>query len=213
MKFSLRTATIAAVTFLAGLATGISSPVLAVEADRGDTSFRRQIAPAPAFPHFGDPLAPAEAAADAAAPAIPAEAVSQFASLDAAVAAQDDGVSDDELNCLAVAVYFESKGEPLSGQLAVADVILNRTRSGRFPRSVCSVLTQPGQFSFVRGGRMPEVDQNRRAWRTAVAVARVASKALWDSPAEGALFFHARHLSPKWGRNRVASIGNHVFYR
>ncbi len=138
-----------------------------------------------------------------------------FSSLDAAVAAQPATLdaADTELECLAIGIYFESKGEPLNGQLAVADVILNRSTSGRFPESVCSVLKQPGQFSFVRGGRLPSVDTAQRAWKTAVAVARVATRNLWDSPAEGALFFHARHVRPNWGKPRLASIGNHIFYR
>ncbi|MGN5375401.1 cell wall hydrolase [Sphingomonas hankookensis] len=106
-----------------------------------------------------------------------------------------------------------SKGEPLTGQLAVADVILNRATSGRFPTSACAVLTQRGQFSFVKGGRLPDVDTSRPAWKTAVAIARIARQDLWDSPAEGALFFHARRVSPNWGKTRVASLGNHIFYR
>ncbi|KQM90559.1 hypothetical protein ASE70_02745 [Sphingomonas sp. Leaf22] len=136
-----------------------------------------------------------------------------FSTLDAAVAAQTATIDDAELNCLAIGVYYESKGEPLAGQLAVADVILNRTTSGRFPASVCGVLTQRGQFSFVKGGRLPDVDTSRAAWKTAVAIARIATQDLWDSPAEGALFFHARRVSPKWSRTRVASLGNHIFYR
>ncbi len=141
------------------------------------------------------------------------DSTTDFSSLDAAVAAQSASIDDEELNCLAVSIYYESKGEPLAGQLAVADVILNRTTSGRFPASVCSVVKQPGQFSFVKGGKLPEIDTSRRAWKTAVAVARVATKDLWESPAKNALYFHARHLSPNWGKARVASVGNHVFYR
>lgn len=136
-----------------------------------------------------------------------------YASLAAAVAAQPATIDDEELNCIAIGVYYESKGEPLTGQLAVADVILNRTGSGRFPSSACGVLTQRGQFSFVKGGRLPSVDTSRPAWKTAVAIARIARDDLWKSPAKGALFFHARRVSPNWGKTRVASLGNHVFYR
>lgn len=119
----------------------------------------------------------------------------------------------DDLECLATAVYFESKGEPLSGQLAVANVVLNRSRSGRFPASVCGVVTQRGQFGFVRGGRLPDVDTDRRDWKTAVAVAKVAMADAWDTPAPGALYFHARRAAPGWNRAHVVSIGNHIFYR
>jgi spore germination cell wall hydrolase CwlJ-like protein len=135
-----------------------------------------------------------------------------FDSLDAAVAAQD-ATSDDDARCLAGAVYFESKGEPLSGQLAVAQVIINRAKSGRFPASVCSVVKQPGQFSFVRGGTIPDIDASRAGYRTALAVAKVALRAAWDSPAPDALFFHARRVAASARMTKVAAIGNHVFYR
>ena len=136
-----------------------------------------------------------------------------YASLAAAVAAQDAPVSSDaELACMAGAIYFESKGEPLSGQLAVANVILNRAKSGRFPRSICSVIKQPGQFSFVRGGRIPAIGANAM-YRTATAIAQVAIADKWDSPAPNALYFHARRVSPGWRMTKVASIGNHIFYR
>ncbi|NIJ65716.1 cell wall hydrolase [Sphingomonas sp.] len=136
-----------------------------------------------------------------------------FNSLTEAVAAQDAPASlDSELNCLAVSVYYEAKSEPLAGQLAVADVILNRTESGRFPRSVCGVVTQRGQFSFVRGGKLPTPPANGQ-WKKALAVAQVAMKDQWDSPVPEALYFHARYVKPSWKRARVGAVGNHVFYR
>jgi spore germination cell wall hydrolase CwlJ-like protein len=136
-----------------------------------------------------------------------------YATLAAAVAAQPLAVDDDELNCLAAGVYYESKGEPLEGQLAVAEVILNRSTSGRFPSSVCGVLKQRGQFSFVRGGTIPQPPASAKAWRTALAVAKVARADKWDSKVSKALYFHATHVSPGWRRARVGSVGNHIFYR
>lgn len=137
-----------------------------------------------------------------------------FASLGAAVAAQDTpGSLDRELECLAGATYFESRGEPLEGQLAVAEVIINRAESGRFADSICGVVHQRGQFSFVRGGKMPSINRNSRAWREALAVAQVAQDEEWESSASDALFFHARRVSPKWRLKRVAAVGNHIFYR
>ncbi|MFM9827680.1 MAG: cell wall hydrolase [Sphingomonas sp.] len=120
---------------------------------------------------------------------------------------------DSDLRCLASAIYFESKGEPLAGQLAVAEVIMNRAGSGRFPSSICSVVTQPGQFSFVRGGRLPTISSTNRAFRDAVAVAQVALTNSWSSNAPKALYFHARSVKPGWRQLRVATIGNHIFYR
>ena len=119
---------------------------------------------------------------------------------------------DDELRCLAGAVYFESRGESLAGQLAVAHVVINRAKSGRFPKSLCGVVHQPSQFSFVRGGRMPAVRQGTQ-WNNAVAIAQIAREGSWKNQAPGALFFHARYVSPGWRKTRVAAIDNHIFYR
>jgi N-acetylmuramoyl-L-alanine amidase len=119
-----------------------------------------------------------------------------------------------ELECLATGIYFESKGEPLAGQLAVGKVIANRMQSGgRFPASYCGVLFQRGQFSFVHGGRLPAVPRANKQWQTAVAIAKIVDQGLQQSSVGNALFFHARYVSPGWRMKRVASIGNHIFYR
>ena len=119
-----------------------------------------------------------------------------------------------ELECLATGIYFESKSEPLAGQLAVGQVIANRAHSGnRFPPSYCGVLFQRGQFSFVHGRSLPSVSHSNRQWQTAVAIAKIVDQNLKDSVIGNALFFHARYVSPGWHMKRVASIGNHVFYR
>jgi len=120
---------------------------------------------------------------------------------------------DAEANCLATAVFYEARSESLEGQLAVARVIVNRARSARFGDSLCGVILQPRQFSFVRGGVLPRADAKRPAWKTAIAIARIAMDNAWESRAEGALFFHARRVSPSWGRTRIAAIDNHIFYR
>ena len=119
-----------------------------------------------------------------------------------------------ELECLATGIYFESKSEPLAGQLAVGQVIANRTQSGgRFPDSYCGVLFQRGQFSFVHGHSLPSVNHSNRQWQTAVAIAKIVDQGLQSSVAGNALFFHARYVSPGWHMKRVASIGNHIFVR
>lgn len=119
-----------------------------------------------------------------------------------------------ELECLAVGIYFEAKSEPLVGQVAVGEVIANRANSkGRFPGSYCGVLFQRSQFSFIRGRALPSVPRTSKQWRTAVAVAKIVDRDLHDSAADNALFFHAKRVSPRWKLKRVASIGNHVFYR
>lgn len=119
-----------------------------------------------------------------------------------------------ELECLATGIYFESKGEPLAGQLAVGKVIANRADSGgRFPGTFCGVLFQRGQFSFVHGRSLPSVPRTNKQWQTAVAIAKIVDQDLKESPVGNALFFHARYVAPGWHAKRVASIGNHVFYR
>lgn len=120
---------------------------------------------------------------------------------------------DEQTRCLAGAVYFEAKGESLAGQLAVARVIVNRMQSGRFAPTLCGVVYQRGQFSFVRGGAMPAIATQGHAWSEAVAISQIALADAWKNPAEGALFFHARSVSPGWNRARIARIDNHVFYR
>ena len=118
-----------------------------------------------------------------------------------------------EEKCLAGAVYFESKGESLAGQLAVARVVMARSKSGRFASSLCGVVYQKGQFSFVRGGSMPSIATGSNNWRNAVAISKIALANRWKSPVEGALFFHARRVSPGWRLTRIGTIDNHVFYR
>jgi spore germination cell wall hydrolase CwlJ-like protein len=120
---------------------------------------------------------------------------------------------DPEMRCLAGAVYFESKGESLAGQLAVARVVMARSKSGRFPSTMCGVVYQPSQFSFVRGGKMPRIDTGSSHWKNAVAISKIAIDGSWKSPVEGALFFHARYVSPGWRLKRMGSIDNHIFYR
>jgi spore germination cell wall hydrolase CwlJ-like protein len=119
-----------------------------------------------------------------------------------------------ELECLATGIYFESKGEPLAGQLAVGKVIANRAQSGgRFPSTYCGVLFQRGQFSFIRSHSLPSVPHANKQWQTAVALAKIVDQDLQQSLVGNAMFFHARYVSPGWRLKRVASIGNHIFYR
>ncbi len=126
-----------------------------------------------------------------------------------------DTALTEEMRCLAGAVYFEARGEPLAGQLAVAQVIINRSEDKRFPRSYCGVVAQPGQFSFMRGSRMPAIRTGTTAWSRAVAIAEIADKGLWESEAGDAVFFHAKYVRPSWShrKTRLAQIDTHIFYR
>jgi N-acetylmuramoyl-L-alanine amidase len=143
---------------------------------------------------------------------VPVKPTGDLSSLVAQLRSSDPGSR--ELECLAVGIYFESKSEPLAGQLAVGEVIANRANSGgRFPSTYCGVLFQRGQFSFIRGRSLPAVPRAGKQWQTAVAIAKIVDQDLKDSAVGNALFFHAKHVSPRWRLKRVASVGNHVFYR
>ena len=213
---------------VAALTATIIVPAKAGLAAEPLTSVATATLPSVALPDMldpkGEPILTAPQAPDSQAPdtdlqsdttadAVPAAKPSgDLATMVAELRSPDAGSR--ELECLATGIYFESKGEPLTGQLAVGKVIANRAASGgRFPGTYCGVLFQRGQFSFVHGGSLPSVAHSNRQWQTAVAVARIVDQRLQPSSVGNALFFHARYVSPGWGLKRVASIGNHVFYR
>ena len=204
-----RAAGFAAAAFVAVFGAGYAGPSLAWDL----TPLPTAIVEPDAASAIGAPPPAASAPPAPAAPAEEAETPVHRSLAELVVHHSDSRTTDAEQECLAGAVYFESKGEPLRGQLSVAEVILNRARSGRFPASVCGVVKQRGQFSFVRGGRIPAVSRASLAWKRAVAIAHIAREKLADGGAPRALFFHARRVSPRWKLIRVAAVGNHIFYR
>lgn len=146
---------------------------------------------------------------------VPAPTV-QVLPLSALVAANSAGAPlDEEQGCVATAVYFESAGESLEGQLAVAQVVLNRAASGQYPASLCAVVKQKAQFSFVRAGRFPRIDPACDGWRKAQAITRIATKKLASTVPTSVLWYHANYVAPSWRLNlkKVDKIGAHIFYR
>jgi spore germination cell wall hydrolase CwlJ-like protein len=117
-----------------------------------------------------------------------------------------------DVECLARTVYREASNQGLRGQLAVAQVILNRVKSGDFANTVCGVVQQPGQFSHAP---MPGANATSRPWTAAVAISAIAEEQQVAQVAPGALFFHASYVRPSWSQNRqrIAQIGDHIFYR
>ena len=158
-----------------------------------------------------DPLLPAADGDEPAEPPVVTAPTGELSTKVAALRASDPGSR--ELECLAVGIYYESKSEPLAGQLAVGHVIASRAKSGRFASTYCGVLFQRSQFSFVRGKSYPAPARASRQWHNAVAVALIVDQKLHSSAVPGALFFHAKRVSPQWRLSRVGSVGNHVFYR
>ncbi|MBN8630702.1 MAG: cell wall hydrolase [Rhodobacterales bacterium] len=124
---------------------------------------------------------------------------------------------DEQWQCLTEALYFEARGESLEGQIAVAEVILNRVDSPLYPRTVCGVVKQRGgggcQFSYVCNGKakMREKGAADLAGRIARAMLDGAPRVLTD----GATHFHTKGVRPSWSKRfaRTASIGAHLFYR
>jgi hypothetical protein len=120
--------------------------------------------------------------------------------------------------CLKTALYFEARGETLKGQFAVAEVILNRVDSGKYPPNVCGVVQQSGgggcQFSYSCDGRA-DVMRDKKAADRAGRIARVMLDGAARPLTEGATHFHTRAVAPGWADRfaRTASIGAHLFYR
>lgn len=160
------------------------------------------------------PAVAAPAVAVTAAPA--ASAAATVLPLSALVAAHSAGAElDEQGKCLATAVYFESMGESLQGQLAVANVVINRARSSQYPSTWCGVVKQKAQFSFVRNGVFPSVNTGSDAWRKAQAIARIAALNITSALPGDVLWYHADYVAPRWRNNlrRVEKIGAHIFYR
>ena len=124
----------------------------------------------------------------------------------------------EELFCLAENIYYESASESYEGKLAVAQVTINRTNSGKFPSSICGVVKQRSggvcQFSWVCAKISTTKDPYK--WEESLYVAR---KALTSPIAHtllkktNAMFYHADYVNPKWRKQRIAQIGRHIFYR
>lgn len=136
------------------------------------------------------------------------------ASLADLVAARSSDIEDidDQTECMAKVVHHEAANQPLEGQLAVAEVIINRIKSGRFASTPCAVANQRGQFFRTASYSVPKTSPR---WRTAVAIARVAQEGQAAPAAPGALFFHASYAHTDWGRRRVlvGRIADQIFYR
>ncbi|WP_299933445.1 cell wall hydrolase [uncultured Pelagimonas sp.] len=136
------------------------------------------------------------------------------------LASQPRANGGSEWRCLSEALYFEARGETVKGQFAVAEVILNRVESKKFPNSVCSVINQGTgrkyacQFTYTCDGR-PENIHEPASWER---VGKVAKAMLDGAPRQltkGATYYHTTAVSPNWSRkfDRTAKIGVHLFYK
>ena len=112
-------------------------------------------------------------------------------------------------------VYHEARSEDLLGQLAVAEVTMNRVKSDRYPDNVCDVVWQRKQFSWTHDGKS-DTPTNLKAWKEAQRVARLAVENEGTIfVEEGITHYHADYVNPYWSSSyeRVAKVGAHIFYR
>jgi spore germination cell wall hydrolase CwlJ-like protein len=134
--------------------------------------------------------------------------------------AQAPAKGDANMRCLSEALYFEARGETIKGQFAVAEVILNRVDSPRYPNSICGVINQGTgqiygcQFTYTCDGHA-EVIAEPRAYERVSKVASIMARGAKRPLTHGATHYHTRPLNPSWARAipRTASIGVHYFYK
>jgi len=134
-------------------------------------------------------------------------------------------INIEEMECLVEAIYFEARSEPFDGQIAVANVILNRVSHYKFPSNICSVvragkINSKGNpvrnkcaFSYWCDGK-PEDIVNSSAYRTATDAAVIALEGFVINGLDRATFYHAENVKPKWSKTKkfIRQLGTHLFY-
>ena len=128
--------------------------------------------------------------------------------------------SNKQMSCLAEALYFEARGEPIKGQLAVGEVILNRVEDTRYPSSICKVINQGTgrrfacQFTYTCDGKLETVHE-RKPYETALKIAKILMTTHNRKLTRGSTHYHSNYVNPKWSKKfeRVAKFGRHIFYR
>jgi len=115
--------------------------------------------------------------------------------------------------CLALNIYHEARGERVEGQIAVAQVTLNRVKHDEWGSTICEVVYQPKQFSWTHMIEDQDPKENR-AWFQAKVIARDVMIGNVEDPTKGAVYYHANYVNPNWAKYMVLSkvIGNHLFY-
>jgi spore germination cell wall hydrolase CwlJ-like protein len=137
--------------------------------------------------------------------------------------------SDTELECLAKNIYFEARGESLSGMVAVANVTMNRVNHDKFPNTICGVVKQAKYYTNWKGNRVPRRNACQFSWfcdgksddpidliayETSIKIAKVVMSGYIDIT-RGSLFYHNHSVDPHWSKSMslVKVIGAHNFYR
>ena len=164
----------------------------------------------------GPRLKPARATGDMLTASDPLEALAAFDFTTLTVAKLDA----EERKCLSQAIYYEARSEPRIGQLAVADVVLNRVASPVYPNSICEVVFEGSerstgcQFSFTCDGSM-QARLNKRKWKESEDLAGAILAGVRAPVSRNATHYHANYVTPHWADSLTptATIGTHKFYR
>jgi spore germination cell wall hydrolase CwlJ-like protein len=129
------------------------------------------------------------------------------------IAALPTTESRDPLTCLALNIYWEARNQSVAGQLAVAQVTMNRVSDPRYADNVCDVVYQHKQFSWYWDGQS-DIPRELYAWERAYLVASAALDGSGHAELEGVTHYHAVYSKPYWKDHmvRVAMIGDHIFY-
>jgi len=132
------------------------------------------------------------------------------------------------LMCMAANIYHEAKNQPMAGQIAVAQVVMNRVNDSRYPDNVCDVVKQgltykngkvvlgKCQFSWYCDGKKDDVDKKSEKWRNSLRYASmVITNRITLDVTEGATHYHATYVRPAWARTKTKTvrINRHIFYR
>ena len=125
-----------------------------------------------------------------------------------------------EMKCLSEALYFEARGEQIEGQIAVADVIINRKNSNRFPSTICGVVSEGShkkhacQFSYNCDGKL-ELIYDKKTYSRIAKLSSLILNGAFSDVTNGATFFHASEVSPSWSKKfqKTRKIGRHIFYK
>lgn len=134
--------------------------------------------------------------------------------------------SAEQIKCLATAIYFEGRDQPINGQIAIGLVIGNRVKSDKYPNTICDVVTQGKrtitgkiikhkcQFSFFCDGKSDK-PKNEEAWEASVLIAEYTLFATTYDFTDGAMFYHADYVTPNWSASKIRTlkIADHIFYR
>ena len=132
------------------------------------------------------------------------------------------------ITCLALNIYFESRNQPIEGQIAVSQVVLERVKSEKYPNTVCEVVFQGPtyswsvnypikdrcQFSWYCDGKS-DTPKEKDAWDNAISVANGVYYGNLDDFVEGATHYHAYYVTPEWASTKtyITRIEDHIFYR